>query len=205
LLERLAAGDRLALARVTRLITARLRRLGAYDLGDEWKDLSQEVVWALVRTVREGRAPQADKVTAYIGAVVQNQFVSWLRKRGTHLPAATPTLDDGSLAPEDLAEAGAGDEPSTEREDRFAAKQALSRLPREWQTLLVAHYVEGRTIDKLVALSGRSRATLNRELARARSAFRSALIGEPEAFAAAGEDATTVATGLMPFDDGDPT
>ena len=42
LLERLAAGDRLALARVTRMVTGCLRRLGAYDLGDEWQDLCQE-------------------------------------------------------------------------------------------------------------------------------------------------------------------
>jgi DNA-directed RNA polymerase specialized sigma24 family protein len=52
----------------------------------------------------------------------------------------------------------------------------------EWQSLLVAHYVEGCTIDALVSVNGTSRATLNRELKRAREAFRAALAdGEGEA------------------------
>jgi RNA polymerase sigma factor (sigma-70 family) len=159
---------------VTRLITARLRRLGAYDLGDEWRDLCQEVVWALVRAVRDGRAPQADKVNAYVSAIVQNQLVTWLRKHKT----ATAALDDGDVPADDLASAVTDRAAAGEREERFAAKQALARLSRDWQALLVAHYVEGRTIDTLVAASGKSRATLNRELGRARSAFRAALMEE---------------------------
>jgi RNA polymerase sigma factor (sigma-70 family) len=189
---------------VTRLITGRLRRLGAYDLGDEWRDLCQEVVWALVRAVREGRAPQAEKVTAYVGAIVQNQLVTWLRKHKTHLPAATPALDDGSVPADDLASAVTDREAPGEREDRFAAKQALARLSRDWQALLVAHYVEGRTIDTLVAASGKSRATLNRELGRARSAFRAALM-EDVGVAAAAEMAASLPMGTLSADEGEST
>ena len=64
------------------------------------------------------------------------------------------------------------------REESYAAKQALARLPEDWQALLVARYVEGRTIDTLVAASGRSRASVNRDLKRAREAFRGELLGE---------------------------
>jgi len=60
-------------------------------------------------------------------------------------------------------------------EERIAARRALSRLPHDWQSLLVAHYVEGCTIDALVSVNGTSRATLNRELKRAREAFCAAL------------------------------
>lgn len=156
------------------MVTGCLRRLGAYDLGDEWQDLCQEVVWALVRSVREGRAPADHAVSSYIGSIVHNQFVAWLRKRGarptesvasdvrgadrlTSAPHAGPPFDDGRTV------------------DRIGARRALSRLPHDWQSLLVAHYVEGCTIDALVSVNGTSRATLNRELKRAREAFCAAL------------------------------
>lgn len=178
LLEQLAAGDRLALARVTRMVTGCLRRIGAYDLGDEWQDLCQEVVWALVRAVREGRAPADHAVSSYLGSIVHNQFVTWLRKRGSR---PTQSIEAGDR----LSELGGGGAvgaamPVAMRDDgqpenRIAARRALSRLPRDWQSLLVAHYVEGCTIDALVSINGTSRATLNRELKRAREAFCAAL------------------------------
>ena len=175
MLERLAAGDRLALARVTRMITGCLRRLGAYDLGDEWQDLCQEVVWALVRAVREGRAPAEHAVSAYIGSIVHNQFVTWLRKRSAR-PSESVEVDDAVSGRAPAAHGTSmGDQHPAD--DRIAARRALGRLPREWQSLLVAHYVEGCTIDALVSVNGSSRATLNRELKRAREAFRAALAG----------------------------
>jgi len=170
LLERLAAGDRLALARVTRMVTGCLRRLGAYTLGDERQDLCQEVVWALVRAVREGRAPADHAVSAYIGSVAHNQFVSWLRKRGVrpHERTAANLDEQSGVSGESVA---GGSIEHEQLEEKVAARRALNRLPREWQSLLIAHYVEGCTVDALVAVNGVSRATLNRELKRAREAF----------------------------------
>ena len=194
MLERLAAGDRLALARVTRMATVCLRRLGAYDLGDEHQDLCQEVVWALVRAVREGRAPEESKVHAYVAGIVRNQFVTWLRRRSpqptagdvglvrfgsssssTHVPAGAMNIEtfaDGATS------SGDGE---ASHDGRLAARHALSKLPHDWQSLLVAHYVEGCTIGMLVTTNGTTRATLNREIKRAREAFRAALSDGREA------------------------
>lgn len=162
------------------MVTGCLRRLGAYDLGDEWQDLCQEVVWALVRAVRDGRAPAEHAVSSYVGSIVHNQFVTWLRKRGTR---PTESIEAGGcLSDLGVGVAAGAAMPVAMRddgrpEDRIAARRALSRLPREWQSLLVAHYVEGCTIDALVSVNGTSRATLNRELKRAREAFCAALAG----------------------------
>jgi len=179
LLERLAAGDRLAMARTLRLATSRLRRLGAYDLREDWDDICQEVVWALVRAVREGRGPDHDKVAAYVGNVARNRFVSWLRAREARPDARGVELDgDGRGSHQsdfDSTMKLHGD--GSGSEERLATKQALARLPEDWQALLVAHYVEGRTVAALVAASGRSRATVNRDLQRAREAFRAELLG----------------------------
>jgi RNA polymerase sigma factor (sigma-70 family) len=160
------------------MVTGCLRRLGAYDLGDEWQDLCQEVVWALVRAVREGRAPADHAASSYIGSIVHNQFITWLRKRGvraTETDAMSDSADERADVARGMRAVAASNH--TDAVERIAARRALGRLPREWQSLLVAHYVEGCTIDALVSVNGTSRATLNRELKRAREAFCAALAG----------------------------
>jgi RNA polymerase sigma factor (sigma-70 family) len=173
LLERLAAGDRRALARVTRIIGARLRRLGAYDLRSDWEDLSQEVVWALVRSVREDRAPATGRVAAYIGSVVYNQFVSRLRRRNAHPDERGDSFDEETTMACPTSLFGA----ESTREERLAARLALATLGEDQQELLVAHHVEGRSVEMLVAAMRRSRASVNRDLKRARQAFRDAVLG----------------------------
>ncbi len=175
LLERLVSGDRLALVRVTRLVTSRLRRLGAYDLRDEWDDICQEVVWALIHAVRSGRTPASEKVVAYINRVTWNQFVNYLRKHGNNPQSSAYRQQDG-LCSVDLSTDATGSDVAS-RETRFAARQALAGLSQEWQTLLISHYVEGNPVRTLVESSGQSRATVNRELRRAREAFRDLFAG----------------------------
>ena len=132
--------------------------------------------WALVRAVREGRAPADHDVSSYIGSIVHNQFVTWLRKRGVRA-TETHAMKDSAAERPDVARGMQAAAPPNHvaTEERIAARRALGRLPREWQSLLVAHYVEGCTIDALVSVHGTSRATLNRELRRAREAFCAAL------------------------------
>ena len=47
-LERLLAGDRVAFLKVSRLVARFLARWRAYDFREEWPDLIQEVVLAVV-------------------------------------------------------------------------------------------------------------------------------------------------------------
>jgi DNA-directed RNA polymerase specialized sigma24 family protein len=113
--------------------------------------------------------------------------VSWLRRRDARPATAefeettTPESQDGIKGETGLAP-----------EDSYAAKQALSRLPEDWQVLLVARYVDGRTIDTLVSASGRSRASVNRDLKRARAAFRGELFagtdGDDDGIESKGEE-----------------
>jgi RNA polymerase sigma factor (sigma-70 family) len=188
LLERLAAGDRRALARVTRIIGARLRRLGAYDLRSDWEDLSQEVVWALVRAVREDRAPAENRVAAYIGSVVYNQFVSRLRRRSAHPDERGDLFDEETTSACPTTLLGL----ESTRDERLAARLALATLSEDLQELLVAHHVEGRSIEMLVAATRRSRASVNRDLKRAREAFRDAVMGTDAGKSDAAESANDV-------------
>lgn len=171
LLERLADGDRRALLRVTRIATNRLRRLGAFDLRDEWDDLCQEVAWAMVKAVREGRAPAPDKVVSYVSAATHNLFVSRLRRRDTKPLDASESFDEDEAEWPDASGAiTASDEPSNE--DRLSARGAIAEMPDDMGRLLVARYVEGLSLEELVDATGRSRASVNRDLKRARERFR---------------------------------
>jgi RNA polymerase sigma factor (sigma-70 family) len=181
LLVRLCEGDRVALARVTRMVTRRLARLGAYDLRDEWSDICQEVVWSLVKVTRAGRAPSDEKLGAYVSQAVWNRFASLLRRR---------QLRDGEYrAGNSTSPASDGSELRDTDDrldiDRVNARQALARLPRASQELLFARYIEGRSIDELVHASGRSRASVNRDIARARAEF-STLLGLANASSSTG-------------------
>jgi len=164
LLARLCDGDRVALAQVTRMVTRRLGRLGAYDLHDDWADVCQQIVWSLVKSARSGRGPSDDKLGAYISQAVWNRYASLLRRRGLR------DLDPKDAAAEVDAEATAADDDRLDI-DRVYARQAFARLPRPTQQLLWARYVEGRTVDSLSERSGRSRASVNRDLADARAEF----------------------------------
>ena len=169
--------------RVTRMVTSTLRRLGAYDLGDEMSDLCQEIISALVVAVRDGRAPAAERVGAFVATVTRNQHVTWLRRRSSRPRLVSADggtgngLDPGATVDRNLN--GAQGVPGEPREERFAARQALARLPEAWQGLLVARYVEDRSIEDLVESTGRSRASVNRDLRSAREAFRDHLESEP--------------------------
>ena len=54
ILTRLEQGDRLAFLEVNRLVTGCLTRLRAWDFQDEWDDLRQEVVLAVLASARAG-------------------------------------------------------------------------------------------------------------------------------------------------------
>jgi len=175
LLERLAAGDRAALARVTRIVTGTLGRRGAYQLGDELGDLCQEIVWALVTAVRAGRAPAEESVGAFVMTVTRNHYVSWLRRRSSRPRLVSSDGDGRDRARACAAASMNGDGGGLGYEDRVATREALAGLPEASQALLVARYVEGRSIEQIVEETGRSRATVNRDLRRAREALRERL------------------------------
>ena len=67
-LDRLLAGDRLAFAKINRLVSGFLVQLRAYDFRDEWDDLRQEVVLSLVANARAGRLRDPEAFLGRAGA-----------------------------------------------------------------------------------------------------------------------------------------
>src|SRR5512134_2282758 len=86
--ERLLAGDRVALLRVTRLIVSFLVRWRAYDFRDEWPDLVQDVLLAVVAGLRKGNVRSPDALVGYVATVARYRLVDRLRALGPRRKAA---------------------------------------------------------------------------------------------------------------------
>ena len=78
-LDQLLAGDRLAFAKINRLISGFLVQLRAFDFRDEWDDLRQEVVMSLVANARAGRLRDPEAFLGYVRIITRNKVVDRLK------------------------------------------------------------------------------------------------------------------------------
>jgi RNA polymerase sigma-70 factor (ECF subfamily) len=156
--ERLLAGDRLAFLEVNRLITGVLRQLRAYDFRDEWEDLRQEVVIALVQNARAGRLRDPKAFVGYARAITRNKFIDRLKQR-------LRRHENESLAWDEQTERLLADpdpDPDAELMPDLAA--ALRELPEEERRAVAGVYVEGHTYQEVSTRTGIPLGTLKRRL-----------------------------------------
>ena len=115
--ERLAAGDRMAYAQFGRLITGYLIKLRAYDFREDWDDLRQEVTIAVVGNVRAGRLRDSRALAAYVRVITRNKFVDRLKQHLRCRPDERLPWDD------ETARAMAADEPDPRLRDLWQAQR----------------------------------------------------------------------------------
>ncbi|MGH0028243.1 MAG: RNA polymerase sigma factor [Myxococcota bacterium] len=173
LLERLLEGDRLALAKLTRLVASFLSRWNAFDFHDEWDDLIQEVLLAAARAMQQGRLRERKAVAAYLKQTTRNKYADRLKR---HLDRA----EDAHLPWEDVLEADL-DVPEVDAAPgaRRDVHGALARLSEPRRQAVTAVYLEGRTYDEAAEVTGIPLGSLKRhlreglaELRRSLAAFR---------------------------------
>src|SRR5215510_8312925 len=80
-LGRLEAGDRTAFLRFQRLVTGFLLELRAFDFEDEWDDLRQEVLAAVIANARAGRLRDPQAFAGYVRIITRNKFFDRLKRR----------------------------------------------------------------------------------------------------------------------------
>ena len=157
-LERLLEGDRLALAKLSRLVGSYLARWNAYDFRDEWDDLIQEVLVAAAHALRDGKLRERQAVAAYLKSTTRFKYADRLkahlrRSEDQHLP--WEDVIEGELDPPD-----ADAEPGGARDVR----EALERLPESQRQAVVAVHLEGHTYDEAVEKTGIPLGSLKRHL-----------------------------------------
>jgi RNA polymerase sigma-70 factor (ECF subfamily) len=168
-LDRLLAGDRAALARVNRLVTTELTRHRAYDFRDEWDDLRQEVLLAIVANAKAGRLRDAQAFVGYVRIVTRNKFIDRLKVKLRHHEHETLPWDEETAR---AATAPPADAPAMVL---WAAARSLSADERR---VLEGVYREGKTYEQVSRDTGIPLGTMKRRLRDALAALRKRFAGE---------------------------
>jgi RNA polymerase sigma-70 factor (ECF subfamily) len=169
ILDRLLAGDRLAFLKVNRLISGCLAQVRAYDYREEWDDLRQEVMLAIVAAARAGRLREPQAFVGYVRSITRNHFADRLdRARRTHEKQQVE-WDDATAAAVTLAGAAGGD--GRARDVWFA----VADLPDQHRVVIDGVYRLGKTYDEVARDTGIPLGTVKRRLREGLEALRQRL------------------------------
>ena len=172
---RLEAGDRLAFLQLNRLVSGLLAQLRAYDFRDEWDDLRQEVVLAVVENARAGRLRDPAAFVGYVKVITRNKFVDRLKRQLRVREKESLPWDD------ETARAALAPAPGGDAQERRALWSAVAALPDEQRRAVEGVYGEGRTYEEASAATGIPLGTLKRRLCEAVALLRERLAeGDPE-------------------------
>ena len=171
LVERARAGDRDSFEALVRLKVDAVYRSAYAILGNsaDAQDATQETFVAAWRSFRSLRDP--DRFEAWLGRVLTNACRMTLRRRRSRVREVHPEFLEG-----DGFRAGpsapAPDDPVAEAD---AFDRAFERLAVDQRALLVAHHLDGRSIDDLAGELGVPTGTVKSRLHTARVALQAAL------------------------------
>jgi RNA polymerase sigma-70 factor (ECF subfamily) len=154
ILDLLLAGDRLAFLKLNRLITGCLTQLRAYDHRDEWDDLRQEVLIAVVQSARAGRLRDAQRFVAYVRIITRNKFFDRLGTASRRKEEKTVEWNEAIASQVEQATDGRLGE----------VWFAVGRLSDQEQLVLQGIYREGKTYQQVANDSGIPLGTVKRRL-----------------------------------------
>ena len=167
-LDALEKGDRVAVARVTAVITGFLARYGAYDVRDSWDDLCQEVLISLIRSARRGVLREPSAFISYTGTITRNVLIDHVRRE---------TRPESRELRERLQEAGERRLPDVLLDLHRAREGLPERLRRVVETI----YLEGHSYATAAKLLGVPLGTLKRLQTQGLRALRERMAGGGEA------------------------
>ena len=174
ILARLEQGDRLAFLEVNRLVTGCLQSLRAYDFQDEWDDLRQEVVLAVLASARAGRLREPQAFVGYVKVITRNKLMDRLAR---HIDGH----DKDRLPWDDATAAAAALDPAADPDAQVAAsalRAALDALPADERRVVDGIYGQGRTYEEVAAATGIPLGTMKRRLRDALVFLRRRLVTE---------------------------
>jgi RNA polymerase sigma factor (sigma-70 family) len=160
LLDRLVQGDAIAYAHISRLVTRRLEKVGAFYIQDSWEDLVHEVLISLMKRRRDRPEEEFDSFPAFIHVVVRRRVSGHMRTLGRRPEGSAVSLGPEIEIPGGLSPG----ESSPELILELASE--LDRLPDELAHVIVEAYIVDKTNEEIARDSGASRATVVRRRSR---------------------------------------
>lgn len=165
--ERLLAGDRAAMLKVSRLVTGYLARWRAYDFRDEWPDLTQDVLMAVVTGLGSGRLQEPEALPGYVRAITRNKLADRLKRRLGHPDAQALAWPPASLSSDNPGE------PSPE--EVLSLRARLEKLPEKQRIVVMGVYGQGRTYAEVAQETGIPLGTVKLSLREALVSLRDSL------------------------------
>lgn len=168
LLARLAAGDRVAFLEIARLVTGCLAQWRAFDFRDDWDDVVQEVVIALIQASRAGRIVHAAALAGYVRQTARFKFIDRLRRRKRQPSASAPEpVEAEPIWPPDSLDASP--------ELRLSVWRAVEALPEKERVAVVEVFACGKTYEEAARDSAIPLGSLKRYLRTGLARLRSTL------------------------------
>jgi RNA polymerase sigma factor (sigma-70 family) len=133
-LARVEAGDRNALALLTRLITGLLRRQGAQDLHEHWADICSDVLTALVRAIRRDALRDEKAFVSYVAVITRRSLEPYIKSK-------VRARISSELDPETPAPASRSDDPQLRRDLEIG----LASLTLSQRRVIETVYLQGFT------------------------------------------------------------
>jgi len=173
IVDRMLCGDRSAHRKVACLVTRMLARWHAYDFRDDWADLVQDVLLAVIHAAREGRVERRAAWIGYVRATAHHKLMDRLRMHVRH-------FEDASDSPDEAHEACAAVLRSEARQDSLAdVRSALARLPERTRRAVYGVYGQGMTYDEIAEETRTPRGTVRRYLREGMAALRRDFVAKP--------------------------
>ena len=154
------AGDRVALVKLTNLVTGFLARYRAFEVRESWDDLIQEVLVALVRSAQRGALRDGRAFVSYVGSITRNKLAD---HRDRMRRPGGPDLEGDPETAHALAELGEG-----RHTDVYVELQrGLDRLSEKLRQVVGAVYMRGLSYEEAARELGIPLGTLKRLQVRA--------------------------------------
>jgi RNA polymerase sigma factor (sigma-70 family) len=177
LLERIARRDETAVQEFGRVYLARFEsraRRSGVPVGDR-EDVAQEIYWAAIRQIQQGRPSNVDAFGTWLERIVQGKIGDYFRA----------LKNKGTLS---LSPSSGDDESGTSLVERLAARtadlavvtgvhEALEKMPADLRMILLLKYYQGLTLKEISKALGKSMSKVYRSLCEAEELFRRLIIG----------------------------
>jgi RNA polymerase sigma factor (sigma-70 family) len=158
-LEGFEKNDALAIAKVTDVIVGYLHRFRAHDRRSSWDDLIQDVLMALLRTVRRDGLRDPAAFVAYTGTVTRNTLTNFATRRDRK-DRNLPWSDELANASQDNDHREA---PSRRSEVAIDIERALHDLEPRCREVVANIYLEGFSYAETATRLSISLAAVKRE------------------------------------------
>ncbi|TNF35047.1 MAG: RNA polymerase sigma factor [Gammaproteobacteria bacterium] len=143
-MDKLQKGDRLALIKVTRVITGYLTRYRAYEIRDSWDDLCQEVLMALINSIQKQQIQHENAFISYLGIITRNKLADWIHHR--HRAGSDNFLGDQDTANAILDKVSI-DDSHQQQDDMLDLNKALEALPERERKVINEIYIQGHSYE----------------------------------------------------------